>query len=67
MINFEGFYASLDIMWKGMAGLFIVSISIMLIVMALKFFMRKGRGNYIEKENQVWYNLADSWTFPKGA
>ena len=41
MINFEGFYASLDIMWKGMAGLFIVSISIMLIVMALKFVMRK--------------------------
>jgi len=41
MINFEGFYASLDIMWKGIAGLFIVSISIMLIVMAFKFFMRK--------------------------
>jgi len=41
MINFEGFYASLDIMWKGMVGLFIVSISIMVIVMALKFFMRK--------------------------
>jgi len=40
-INFEGFYESLDIMWKGMAGLFIVSISIMLIVMALKFFMRR--------------------------
>jgi len=41
MINFDGFYASLGIMWKGMAGLFIVAISIMLIVMALKFFMRK--------------------------
>jgi regulatory protein YycI of two-component signal transduction system YycFG len=40
-INFEGFYASLDIMWKGMAGLFIVAILIMLIVMALKLFMRK--------------------------
>jgi len=40
-INFEGFDASLAIMWKGMAGLFIVSISIMLIVMALKFVMRK--------------------------
>jgi len=56
MINFEGFYASLDIMWKGMAGLFIVSISIMLIVMALKFIMRgknPGAKNYIEKGNQV--------------
>jgi hypothetical protein len=51
-INFDGFYASLDIMWKGMAGLFIVSISIMLIVMALKFFMRKKNAaekNPIEK------------------
>jgi len=56
MINFEGFYASLDIMWKGMAGLFIVSISIMLIVMALKFIMRKknpAEKNPIEKGNQV--------------
>jgi len=55
-INFDGFYASLDIMWKGMAGLFIVSISIMLIVMALKFFMRKKNPpekNFIEKGNQV--------------
>jgi len=42
-INFEGFYESLDIMWKGMAGLFIVSISIMLIVMALKFLMRRKK------------------------
>jgi len=40
-VNFDGFYASLDIMWKGMAGLFIVAVSIMLIVMALKFVMRK--------------------------
>jgi len=56
MINFEGFYTSLDIMWKGMAGLFIVAISIMLIVMALKFFMRRknpATENSIEKENQV--------------
>jgi len=55
-INFEGFYASLDIMWKGMAGLFIVAISIMLIVMALKFLMRKRNPvseNPIEKGNQV--------------
>jgi hypothetical protein len=56
MVNFDGFYASLDIMWKGMAGLFIVSISIMLIVMALKFVMRKKNPvseNTIEKGNQV--------------
>jgi len=56
MVNFEGFYASLDIMWKGMAGLFIVAISIMFIVMALKFFMRRKNSpteNPIEKGNQV--------------
>lgn len=56
MINFDGFYASLNIMWKGMAGLFIVAISIMLIVMALKFVMRKknpASENSIEKGNQV--------------
>jgi len=54
MINFEGFFDSLDIMWKGMAGLFIVAISIMLIVMALKFFMRRKNStaeNSIEKGN----------------
>jgi hypothetical protein len=49
-INFEGFYSSLDIMWKGMAGLFIVAISIMLIVMALKFFMRK-KNTAVENPN----------------
>jgi hypothetical protein len=56
MINFEGFDASLDIMWKGMAGLFIVAISIMLIVMALKFVMRKKNPagkNPVEKEIQI--------------
>jgi len=55
-INFEGFDASLSIMWKGMAGLFIVAISIMLIVMALKFVMRKKKSvseNSIEKGNQI--------------
>jgi len=55
-INFNGFYASLDIMWKGMAGLFIVSVSIMIIVMALKFVMRKKNPdgkNSVDKENQV--------------
>ncbi|MDR2575601.1 MAG: hypothetical protein LBC52_04070 [Treponema sp.] len=50
-INFDGFYASLDIMWKGMAGLFIVSVSIMLIVTALKSVMRKK--NPVDKENPV--------------
>ncbi len=41
MINYEGFYASLKIMWMGMAGLFIFAIFVMLMVMGLKFFMRK--------------------------
>jgi hypothetical protein len=41
MINFEGFYASLNIMWKGMAALFIFAIFVMLIVMVLNFFMKK--------------------------
>jgi len=39
----EDFFASLDIMWKGMAGLFIVSIFIMLVVITIKFFMRKKK------------------------
>ena len=42
MINYAGFVASLEIMWKGMAGLFVVCIFIMLLVMVLKHFMRKG-------------------------
>jgi hypothetical protein len=43
MINFEGFFASLDIMWKGMASLFVVCIFIMLMIMAIKFFMRRRK------------------------
>ncbi|MDR1836124.1 MAG: hypothetical protein LBQ89_00530 [Treponema sp.] len=39
----DDFFASLDIMWKGMAGLFVVCIFIMLVVMAIKFFMRKKK------------------------
>jgi hypothetical protein len=39
MINFEGFYASLAIMWKGMLGLFIFAIFVMLFTMAIKFFI----------------------------
>jgi hypothetical protein len=43
MVNYDGFYASLEIMWKGMLGLFLVAIFIMALTMALKFFMRKLR------------------------
>jgi hypothetical protein len=43
MINYDGFIASLDIMWKGMAGLFIFAIFVMLVTMALKFCMRKNK------------------------
>jgi hypothetical protein len=41
MINYEGLIQSLNIMWKGMAGLFIFAIFVMLITMGLKFLMRK--------------------------
>ncbi|MDR0322897.1 MAG: hypothetical protein LBI12_00450 [Treponema sp.] len=41
MINYEGLYASLDIMWKGMAGLFIFAVFIMLFTTGIKFFLRK--------------------------
>jgi hypothetical protein len=34
-INFEDLFASLDIMWKGMAGLFAITIFILLLVMVL--------------------------------
>ena len=40
-VNWEGFYASLDIMWKGMAGLFIFAIFVMLITIGIKLLMRK--------------------------
>ena len=43
MIDYEGFFASLEIMWKGMGGLFLVCIFIMLLVRAAKFFMRKDK------------------------
>ena len=42
-INYEGFVISLEIMWKGMLGLFIVSTCIMLLVMAVKFFFKAGK------------------------
>jgi hypothetical protein len=41
MINTEGFMQSLQIMWKGMAGLFIFAIFVMLITMGLKAIMSK--------------------------
>ena len=43
-INFTDLYASLNIMWKGMAGLFVVCIFIMALVMLLSRFMKaKGK------------------------
>ena len=42
-INYEGLFASLEIMWKGMAGLFLVSIFIMLLVVSIKHFMPKDK------------------------
>ena len=41
MVNFVDVFASLEIMWKGMAGLFLVCIFIMLLVMAIKYFLKK--------------------------
>jgi hypothetical protein len=41
MINYEGFYASLKMMWMGMAGLFIFAGFVALVIIALKFFMTK--------------------------
>ena len=43
-INFTDLYASLNIMWKGMAGLFVVCIFIMLLTMLIsRFIMSKGK------------------------
>lgn len=35
MINYTDLYASLDIMWKGMAGLFLVCGFVMLLIMLI--------------------------------
>jgi hypothetical protein len=35
MINYTDLYASLDIMWKGMAGLFVVCGFVMLLIMLI--------------------------------
>jgi hypothetical protein len=40
-INYDGFYASLSMMWKGMLGLFVFAIFVMFITMILKALMRK--------------------------
>ncbi|MDR0322626.1 MAG: hypothetical protein LBI28_14120 [Treponema sp.] len=34
-INFDDLFASLDIMWKGMVGLFVICIFIMLLTMLI--------------------------------
>ena len=45
MINFIEVLLSLDIMWKGMAGLFLVCIFIMLLVMGIKYFIQRKENN----------------------
>ena len=42
MINLYDVFASLEIMWKGMLGLFLVSIFIMLLVILIKHFMQRN-------------------------
>jgi hypothetical protein len=41
MINYEGFFASLKMMWMGMAGLFVFAIFVMLTTLVLKFLTKK--------------------------
>jgi uncharacterized membrane protein len=41
MINYEGLFASLKMMWMGMAGLFVFAIFVMITILVMKFFMRK--------------------------
>ena len=50
-INFTDLYASLNIMWKGMAGLFVVCIFIMLLIMFISrlMMMKKKKGPDIDK------------------
>jgi hypothetical protein len=43
MFNYNDLFASLEIMWKGMLGLFIVCGCIMLIIMALSKTIRKKK------------------------
>ena len=46
-INFDDLFASLDIMWKGMAGLFAITIFIILIVIVLSKIL-------VTKEKKDW-------------
>jgi Na+-transporting methylmalonyl-CoA/oxaloacetate decarboxylase gamma subunit len=49
-INFADLYASLNVMWKGMAGLFAVCIFIMLLIMLIsRFMMKKKKGPDVDK------------------
>jgi 4-amino-4-deoxy-L-arabinose transferase-like glycosyltransferase len=41
MINYADLSASLEIMWKGMLGLFVVCGCIMLLIMAIKRIVKK--------------------------
>ena len=41
MINMDNLYASLDIMWKGMAGLFVVCGFVMLLIMLISALIKK--------------------------
>ena len=44
-INFDDLFASLDIMWKGMVGLFVICIFIMLLTMVIaKIVMPRDKG-----------------------
>ena len=42
MINYTDLYASLDIMWKGMAGLFVVCGFVMLLIMVISKIVSGG-------------------------
>ncbi|MDR2477812.1 MAG: hypothetical protein LBD48_00710 [Treponema sp.] len=41
MINMDNLYASLDIMWKGMAGLFVVCGFVMFLIMFISALVKK--------------------------
>jgi hypothetical protein len=46
-INFDDLFASLDIMWKGMVGLFAITIFILLLTMLLSKIL-------VPKEKKDW-------------
>lgn len=53
MINYEGLFASLDVMWKGMISLFVVCIFIMLTVIIIKFFMNRKKPSGEKPQGQA--------------